>query len=572
MLTTLRIKNLALVDDLTLDLHPGYTAITGETGAGKSILIGALELVLGERAERTLIRAGCESCTVEAVFDVTGLARNVPALLEENGIEACENGQLLIKRVFTASGANRQFINGTPATLSVLARLGEWLVDIHGPHDHQSLLHTTRQLDILDAFADTRADRANFHNLCKERTALMEARAALVVDEKTYAEQVDLLRFQVREIAEADFRPEEESELSVAYARASNAARLAVLAQDCMSALDEGDHAALPALARAGRALMELSRVDAGAASLLELHRQAVQTLNELRSDLGRYVEAVETDPATLQRLEDRLNLLQRLKRKYGSSVKAILEHKTKAQDNLHRLESRGAELDRLAKEVQRVEIALKHAAARLSAKRQKALPDLVRTVEKELAGLGFRQSRFQAQLTTLSARSSNDMPLPAVLAPTGFDSVEFLFAPNPGEPPRPLRTIASSGELARVMLGLKTALADHDEIPVLVFDEVDANIGGETATAVGERMRRIGRRHQVLCVTHLAPVAAQAETHLVVTKETKEGRTLTRVTTLSDEARHHELARMLGGPREPALRHARALRRTNSESRPGST
>jgi DNA repair protein RecN (Recombination protein N) len=433
-------------------------------------------------------------------------------------------------------------------------------VDIHGPHDHQSLLHSARQLDILDAFAGLEADRAAFQGLFRKKGALLAERAALVVDEQTYAQQLDLLRFQIHEITEARFQPEEEAELDSAHRRASNAVRLVELAQAALHVLSQADESALAQLGRAGRTLQELQRIDPTTAPLTELHAQAAQLLDDLRAATNRYLDGIETNPADLQVLEERLNLLQRLKRKYGPSVRDILEFAAEAQRKLTSLEQRDAELTRLRNELAQLDEDLRKAGAKLSARRQKAIPGLVKAVERELGVLGFRQSRFQVQFEGLPTEKEGAMPASPALSSSGFDKVEFLFAPNPGEPPRPLRAIASSGEMARVMLALKTALADQDEIPVLVFDEVDANVGGETASSVGERMRRIGRRHQVLCVTHLAPVAARADTHLVVSKEVRAGRTLSQVGELGASARAQELARMLGGPTDAALRHAKAL------------
>jgi DNA repair protein RecN (Recombination protein N) len=559
MLTTLRIKNLALVADLALELQPGLNVITGETGAGKSILIGALSLVLGERADRTLLRAGAESCTVEAVFEVSALRAPLAGFLDENGLEPCEEGQLVLKRTFTGNGTNRQFINGSPTSLQTLGRVGEWLVDIHGPHDHQSLLHPARQLAILDAFGGLGPEREAFASLLRRRAAIAGEKAALIIDEKTYAQQLDLLRFQVREITDARLLPEEETQLEQEHQRASNAARLLELTQTALGLLGEEESSLLSQAGAVGRTLHELGRVDPGAttASLAATHGQIVASLQELQSELSRYADKVDVDPARLLQLEERLNVLQSLKRKYGSTLGEVMAFGDEARKKLQTLEQRDEELARLNTLLAGLDAELRRAGQELSAKRRKLIPPLSKAVEKQLGALGFKQSHFQVAASAM-------LPGPpgpgAPTSPSGFDSIDFLFAPNPGEPPRPLRAIASSGEMARVMLALKTVLADQDEIPVLVFDEVDANVGGETANAVGEKMQQIARQRQVLCITHLAPVAAHGDSHYVVVKQVRASRTTSEIRLLNQAERVEELARMLGGSSEAARKHAEAL------------
>lgn len=559
MLTLLRIKNLALVEDLTLEVSSGYSAITGETGAGKSVLIGALNLVLGERADRTWIRAGSDACTVEAVFELSGLKDTVRGFLRESGVEEAEAGALILKRTFTATGANRQFINGSPTTLQVLSRLGETLVDLHGPHDHQSLLHPARQLALVDAYGGLETPRTAFANTLRQRSALEAEKAALVVDEQTYAQQLDLLRFQIAEIESADLRPEEETALEAEFRRVSHAARLVELAQDALRQLDDDEGSILTQASGIGRALHELQRLDPTAGPLVELHGQAASLLQDLHRDLGRYADGLEVDPARLQQLEERIHLLHSLRRKYGSTIEAILAHATTTRRKLETLEQRDTELQRLNQELARVDGELRRLGDHLTRERRKVIPRLRKAVMTQLADLGFRQSDFDISLATAPFETAS----PAnSWTPSGFDTLEFQFAPNPGEPARPLRTIASSGEMARVMLALKTVLAAEDDIPVLVFDEVDANVGGETAHAVGEKMRRLGEQRQVLCITHLAPVAAPADAHFVVDKETRGGRTLTQVRPLDHDGRVIELSRMLGGHSDAARKHAEELLR----------
>jgi len=564
VLATLRIKNLALVADLTLELQAGYNAISGETGAGKSIIIGALNLALGQRADRTLIRAGADSCAVEAVFDLGAgvqasacsgtLKRELQHFLDENGLEPCEDNQLVIKRVFTTAGTNKQFVNGSPTTLATLATLGEWLVDMHGPHEHQSLLQPAKQLAILDAFGKLEPRREEFAALVRERARVELEKSALIVDEKTYAQQLDLLRFQVREIEGAKLQPGEDEQVDAEYQRASNSARLLELTQSARGLLSEDDSSVLAQAGALGRVLHELQRVDAGAQPLASAHDQSIAALRELQSELSRYADAVELDPARLAELEERLNLLQSLKRKYGPTLTDVIAFGAEAKQKLQSLEQRDAELARLNAALQKIDRELQRTGQQLSAERKKLIPKLSKAVAKELGALGFAQSQFDVALTLNSQPSTPNL--------SGLDTIEFQFAPNPGEPARPLRAIASSGEMARVMLALKTVLAAEDEVPVLVFDEVDANVGGETANAVGEKMKQIARTHQVLCITHLAPVAAHADAHYVVTKQVRDGRTISEIELLNKSARVEELARMLGGGSSAARKHAEALLR----------
>lgn len=565
MLRTLRIKNLALVEDLTWEPGPGYNVITGETGAGKSILIGALELVLGERADRTRLRSGADSATVEAVFDVGSLKIPLAAWLEENGLEPCEEGRLVLKRTVTAAGVNRQFVNGTPTTLAVLKRLGDWLVDIHGPHDHQSLLHPGRQMDLLDAHGGLQELRGRFAQACQERARLEQQKAALVMDEAAHARQVDLLRHQVREITEARLQPGEEETLASLHQRLSHAARLLQLTRAALELLSESESSILQQAGVMGRALQELQRIDPAALEFLESHARAVEQWQALREDLSRYADRLELDPERLQEVEQRLDLIHSLKRKYGRTVADVLAFGEQARRQLETLEQREAELARLQAAIARVDETLRALGAELTARRRKIIPTLTRAVCRQLEDLGFRQSHFEVQLES----DPGDRPAGPPPSPTGWDRIEFLFAPNPGEPPRPLRAIASSGELARVMLALKTVLAAQDEIPVLVFDEVDANVGGETAHAVGAKMREIAAHRQVLCVTHLPQVAAAASHHWVVRKSMRQGRTVSELEPLTASARVEELARMLGGRTEEALRHAAALLESAQRDRP---
>lgn len=548
LLTSLRIRNLALVEDVAWKLGRGFTAVTGETGSGKSIIVGALKLVLGERAEKALLRAGAESCTVEAVFDAAD-SRALDAQLEANGVEPCEGGQLIVKRTFTAAGANRQFINGSATTLAVLKDLGEALVDLHGPHDHQSLLSAEKQLELLDAFAGAEALRAKFGEVFREMKRLVAEHAELSTSEAALEREIDLLRHQAREIDAAQLRADEEDELLARYGVASNSRRLLELSTHALARLAETEDAALTRVVEIGKTLRELERIDPAASRFTETHVRALAELEDLAQSLQRYAEELELDPARLAELEERVSLIETLKRKYGGSIAAVIAFGEQASERLRKIESRGEELARLDREIAAARAAVAGAGAKLAQKRRAAAPKLASSVTAQLHDLGFKKSAFSVALAAHAEPAAH-----------GLEAAEFLFAPNPGEPAKPLRAIASSGEISRVMLAVKTTLAAQDTVPLLVFDEIDSNVGGEIAHAVGAKMRSLGARHQVLCITHLPQVAAVADAQFVVTKEFAKDRTTSRLECVEGAARTGEIARMLGGKGESALAHARTL------------
>ena len=543
----LRIKNLALVEDLEWNLEPGFTAITGETGAGKSIIIGALNLLLGERADKSLIRTGAEACTVEAIF----ASKNFSALnrrLDESGVEPSD-GELLVKRSFSLGGSNRQFVNGSPATLTLLKMIGDELVDLHGPHDHQSLLSPDRQLALLDGFAHAEKALLEYEESFRHLQKLIAEEESLRRAESAREQELDLLRHQFSEITTANLQASEEEEIYSRYRLATNSQRLIELASAVMGQLSESDDAVLNRLAETQRILRELEKIDPGMAENSQAHATAVIELTEIARALSRYAEQLDLDPSQLAQLEQRVTLLETLKRKYGGSLAEVIAFGERAKERMQKIEGREAELERLAGEIKMARSVLTRAAAALRKARTAAAPKLAGSVRQNLADLGFRQSEFEARILP------NDEP-----KLNGTESVELLFSPNPGEPLKPLRLIASSGEISRLMLAIKSSLAMQDAIPLLIFDEIDANVGGEIANAVGAKMRALADRHQVLCITHLPQVAAAATTHFVVTKEVVHGRTFSGLQEVKGKARQKEIARMLGGKSESALKHAASL------------
>jgi DNA repair protein RecN (Recombination protein N) len=547
VLTLLRIKNLALVEDLEWQLGPGFTSITGETGAGKSIIIGALQLLLGERTDKSLIRTGADVCAVEGVFTGTEVEKLNPQL-SDAGIEPCE-GELIVKRSFSATSTNRQFINGSPVTLALLKNLGDELVDLHGPHDHQSLLSPDRQLALLDGFAHAEETVREFEQGYRKLQTLQAEQAALSIAESTREQEIDLLRHQVREIANAKLSVTEEEEIAARYKLAANSKRLVELAGTISRRLSEADDSILPQLAETQRLLRELEKIDPAQGILAEAHAASVVELSEISRSVSHYAEQLELDPEQLAALEERVSLFETLKRKYGGSIADVVAFGERAAERLRKIDGRGQELERLNKEIETARADVEQTGHTLQKIRVEAAPRLSENIRFNLRDLGFQQAEFEAKLSGLDE-----------VRATGFDTIELLFSPNPGEPLKPLRTIASSGEISRLMLAIKSSLAEQDAIPLLVFDEIDANVGGEIANAVGAKMRKLARDHQVLCITHLPQVAAAAVSQFVVTKEVTGGRTHSRLSEVAGKARNEEIARMLGGKTESALRHAATL------------
>jgi DNA repair protein RecN (Recombination protein N) len=547
VLTLLRIKNLALVEELEWQIGPKFIAVTGETGAGKSIIIGALQLLLGERADKSLIRTGADLCTVEAVFSGDDLRKLNPRLLE-SGVEPCEN-DLILKRTVSSTGTNRQFINGSPTTLSVLKNLGDELVDLHGPHDHQSLLSPETQLSLLDSFARAEDQLDEYRRHYRELQTLLAEHAALSTAETTREQELDLLRHQITEIKSANLVADEEQEIEKRYKLASNSKRLIELATAIANRLSEAEDSVLSQLAETQRLLRELEKIDSSIAQFSSAHAASVVELSEITRALSTYAEKLDLDPQQLATLEQRVSLFETLKRKYGGSIAEVIAFGKRAAERMQKINGRDAELERLAKEIENVRAHMNRAGEALHKLRTKCAPKLSENIRRNLRDLGFRQSEFEAKLNAL------DEP-----RPSGFDAVELLFSPNPGEPLKPLRAVASSGEISRLMLAIKSALAAHDAIPLLVFDEIDTNVGGEIAHAVGAKMGTLGRDHQVICITHLPQVAAGASSQFVVTKDVTRGRTFSNLREVTGKSRQEEIARMLGGKSESALKLAASL------------
>lgn len=548
MLTFLSIRNLALVDQLLWEPQGGFIGITGETGAGKSVLTGAIGLALGERADKSLIRSGEQTCIIEAVFSLAPDSV-IHHMLETHGMPPCEDGTLMIRRSISAS-VNRQFINDSPCTLNLLRDIGANLVDMHGPNDHRSLVSRERQLALLDSFGEHQALLGEYSQAW---TAWQDARKAwqeLSQAEAATEREIELLRHQVEEISSAGFQPEEVDSLEERWQRSRNSTRLLESASKMLGIIEGDDTSSLlTQIHELIRTSHELARLDPTAEPWLASLNAMEIEINELESGLGDYIRHFDNDPAELAALEERINLLESLKRKYGPQIEDVMANYDEAITRLDRIEHRTERLVELEDAMHALKKHVDQAGAKLGKARQKAAPLLANEIAMHSRELGFGKSQFEIVITHLDEPSSS-----------GFEEIEFLFGPNPGEPSKPLRLIASSGELARIMLAIKSALAGKDSTPLLVFDEIDSNVGGEVARAVGKKMLELGTRHQVISITHFPQVAAMATHHYLVEKALVKDRSISRLREVSSDERVDELVRMLGGGGEEARAHAKAL------------
>lgn len=549
MLKELRVRNYAVIEDVRLEFGPGLTVLTGETGAGKSLVVGALSLLLGERASTDIVRAGAESATVEGRFDIHGLPA-VASRCSEAGLEV-DDGWLIVRREVQREGRNRAWINGSAATTGLIRELAAELVDLHGQHEHQALLNRPTQRDMLDEYAGASAERESVAAAHDELSELEANRVDLVAKVEDIRERADFLRFKLKEIDRAELQPHEEAEAENEASRLEHSEELLELSGGMAETLYGGDEALLDRLGEQGRRLNDLLRIDASAEPLRELHETALHAVEELGRRLATYHSRVEHDPDRLEELRRRLHQIDGLKRKYGGSVESILAEAEAVRAELDTADASDHELARLTKRVDDARRRLAEACGALRARRTEATGRLAADVAALLPALGMPGGRFRVDLEPLEEPGGS-----------GSERVEFHVSLNPGFEPAPLAKVGSGGELSRVMLALKTVLAAVDRVPTLVFDEIDAGIGGKVANQVAARLAEVAARHQVFAITHLPQIAARASTHLRVDKFDREGRAATRATRLAEEDRVGELARMLGGDPESEIskRHAREL------------
>lgn len=549
MLIELRIKDYAVIHDLTLELGSGLSALSGETGAGKSIIVGALSLLLGERAASDTVRTGAERAMVEAVFDVATYPK-LGVQLDDLGIEA-EDGLLILRREVAAVGRNRAWINESPTTARTMGELGRSLVDLHGQHEHQTLLRKDTQRHILDAFGEAEEDASAVEEAYEELGGLEAKLRELQDHRRELASRVDFLRFQMRELEEADVQSGEEEALTEESGRLENSEELLGETTRIHDELYSAEGALTDKVSDLAQTLARLKGWDPALEGPHEELQGAYHALAEVGRDLSDYVGGLRHDPGRLEEVRSRLDLIHSLKRKYGPTAEDVIASRDRVRAKLDEVEDGGWDEDTLAAEVDRTRSDLIAAAARLSEKRQAAATRLEEEVETLLPDLGLPAGTFKVQMDTLPEVKSR-----------GAESIEFLVSVNAGFPPSSLARVASGGELSRVMLTLKAILAQVDQVPTLVFDEIDAGIGGQVASLVAAKLKDVARYHQVFVVTHLPQLASQACSHLLVEKDEREGLAATAVRGLTGDARVREIARMLGGDpeSETSQDHAREL------------
>ncbi len=542
MLRELRVKNYAIIDDLTINFEPGLNVLTGETGAGKSIIIGALGIVLGQRAYTEMIKTGAEEAIVEALFD-----EEMHPALENIGIEGSEG--IVIRRVVSKTGKTKAYVNDTMVSVQSLAELGRSLVDIHGQNEHQSLLSPENQLRLLDHFGRLDALREEVSSAFHESESLRRKIEELREGARAAAQKLDLLKFQVGEIEAATLEVGEDERLEEERAILSNLSRLNELTEAAYSELYGSEGSGIEKLSTAISALKELSSIDKSAEDIIKVLEQSLALLEDASHSLRDHKDRYEADPARLEVVEDRLELVKKLKKKYGDTIVRILAFLDRAKGELESIENSEESIEKLEKELKLKDEKLLSLAGELSRKRRKVAAKLEPLILEVLKDLALEKSVFTVDIREAQVSSS------------GSDNAEFLFSANKGEAPKPLGKVASGGELSRIMLAIKSVLKGIDEIPVLVFDEVDAGIGGKTAHNVARKLKETSKNHQVLLITHLPQIASVADMHARILKEGTSKGVSVKLKKLSGKERREEIARMLGGRiTETSLEHAREL------------
>jgi DNA repair protein RecN (Recombination protein N) len=542
MLKEIRIKNLAIIDDLRVRFEGGLNVITGETGAGKSIIVDSLSLALGSKAQSDMVRSGEKESVIQAYFE---LDREYE--FPDIGVDI--SGELIIRRSISASGKSRAYINDTMVNLQSLSDIARSLVAIHGQHEHQSLLSVDRHRDLLDSFGKLYAERERIENLYRETEFLRKEESDLRQRVKERAQRIDLLRFQINEIDSASLRAGEKEELTEKKAILSNLNRLKELAETAYAMIYSLEGSCMEKLSSVISRVKEMSSLDHGASGIMNSLESALPSIEDAAVSLRGYKDRYDLDPDMLAAVEDRLDLIKGLEKKYGEGIEAVMKYRDEAGNRLTDIEIADERLGNVEADLRKKEEELFEAAAMLSGKRKEAAARMEALVKRELQALAFSNAEF-----AIGIKKEN-------ISRHGADKVEFLFSANAGEPVRPLVKIASGGELSRVMLALESILADFDGISVLVFDEVDAGIGGKTAETVGKKLKAISHNRQVLCTTHLPQIASKGNFHLKTEKGRKDERACVEISELSGGERLHEIARMLSGKiTEVSLKHAKEL------------
>ena len=558
MLLELRIQNMALIDSLELKFSGNENSLavfTGETGAGKSIILQAINLLAGGRGASSWIRSDSDQAVVEALFEIDNAQEELMLLLRDNALDF--DGSCIIRRVFARDGRSRFYINDRLVTARLAGEVTENLVNIASQHDHQQLLVQRRHLDFLDTYGDLWRQRSDFETLYERWRKLLARKQDLLDKEKDKEQRQDFLTFQVREIREAAISLDEDLELEQERVRLKSSTSLTELAGQCLEIMQSN---ILEHLAAIRKKMEQVASIDESAGELAERLQSSCYEIEDLALSLEAYLNKIPSDPYRLEQINERMSLLKQLLRKYGPTLEEVVEFGKKAEEELASLESMEKELADLNRQVEGLFTEIRQKAGELSSARKKAAEKLCEAMHKELGSLSFTKAVFEV------AFNEPKSPDASSVNSSGIDHVEFLFSANPGEPPKPLVKVASGGELSRLMLAMKCILANRDRIHTVIFDEVDAGIGGKAAEAVSRKIAELAGHHQVLCITHLPQIAAAANEHFMVEKDVLKGRTRTSISTLAKEQRIMELARMLGGESltQQTVAYARELVETN--------
>ncbi len=555
MLEELHVHDFAIIDKLDVRFAGGLNILTGETGAGKSILIGALGLLLGDKADTSVIRTGAEETVVSGIV---GVASNTEALewLAAHGIQP-EDGAVILRRVLKSNGRGSVYVQSTPVTRADLAAFSALLFDVHGQHEHQSLLDLENHRIFVDRFGGTEETAGRFHSLFAELSSLRERLSKLVSDERERLRRMDILGYAVKEIKALGLKPGEEEELEKELAILAHHEKLSTLLEEAYAKSAEAEGGALAGLRRARQAMEEILTIDSSLSKQAHQLEDAFYEIEDFTREVRQYRDRAAFDPQRLEQVQERLSSIRSLEKKYGDTIEKVLEFQRESEQELQGMENWEEEKKTLEAEIAKCESQVSALARELSQKRKAAALILQKRVEEELRVLGMPKVGFRVMIK--DAAKTDGTP---VVTPWGRDAIEFVISPNQGEAWKRLRSIASGGELSRTMLAMKSILAENDRVSTLIFDEVDAGIGGEIAISVGERLQALSRHKQVLCITHLAVIAARADNHLRIEKSSQNGRTVTRVEKVAGTARREEIARMLAGDRkgDVSLQHAREL------------
>ncbi len=562
MLVQLQISNVALIDKLNIELADGLNVLTGETGAGKSIIIDSINAILGERLSRDLIRTGTEKASVEAVFQIENA--RFGNLLEGMGIEPEEDGTLIISREYTAAGRNTCRINGKMATVSMLKELGERLIDIHGQYDNQSLLRTESHIDLLDSFGGDAIMELKhwYQQLLEKYRSIKNKLRGLSGDKNDRERRIDLIKYQIEEIKKAKLKPQEDENLNRQRVILSSSEKIMSALANAYDFLYGGDNGKSSAADGVNNALAQLEsivKLDEKYGGISKKLEELSYLMDDAVEDLRRAKEEIEFNPDLLEQIEERLDVIYRLKKKYGASIAEVLEYGGKLETELEEILRSEELITELGVQLSEVESELFKAAKELNGERRKACKILEDNICDQLEDLEMKKARFKVNIEFQEAlQEGNERKY----LQNGLDRVEFLISANAGEPLKPLSKIASGGEMSRIMLAIKTILADVDHIPTLIFDEIDIGVSGKAAQKVGEKLSYISATHQVICVTHLAQIACMADSHYLIEKISRQDSTVTRINKLGESGTKREVARILGGANisEITLKHAEEM------------